>query len=63
MNGMAHGISTEGMRWQLSNESLAPWVSRGVSNELTGSSGDITVQSGALLVVQPEAFTQNTYES
>jgi thiamine pyrophosphokinase len=51
------------MRWQLSNESLAPWVSRGVSNELTGSSGDITVQSGALLVVQPEAFTQNTYES
>ena len=63
MNGMAHGISTEGMRWQLSNESLAPWVSRGVSNELTGSSGDISVQSGALLVVQPEAFTQNTHES
>jgi thiamine pyrophosphokinase len=58
MNGIAHGISTEGLRWQLRNESLAPWVSRGVSNELTGTSGDISLQSGALLVVQPEAFTQ-----
>ena len=58
MNGIAHGISTEGLRWQLHNESLAPWVSRGVSNELTGTSGDISLQSGALLVVQPEAFTQ-----
>ena len=58
MNGIAHGISTEGLRWQLRNESLAPWVSRGVSNELTGTSGDISLQSGALLVVQPEAFAQ-----
>jgi thiamine pyrophosphokinase len=62
MNGMAHGISTDGLRWQLHNESLAPWVSRGVSNELTGTSGDISLQSGALLVVQPEAFTQSTKE-
>jgi thiamine pyrophosphokinase len=63
MNGMAHGINTEGMRWQLRNESLAPWVSRGVSNELTGALCEISVQSGALLVVQPEAFTQTTHES
>jgi thiamine pyrophosphokinase len=62
MNGIAHGISTEGLRWQLRNESLAPWVSRGVSNELTGTSGDISLQSGALLVVQPEAFTQISQE-
>ena len=63
MNGIAHGISTEGLRWQLRNESLAPWVSRGVSNELTGTSGDISLQSGALLVVQPEAFIQIPQES
>ncbi len=62
MNGIAHGISTEGLQWQLRNESLAPWVSRGVSNELTGTSGDISLQSGALLVVQPEAFTQISQE-
>jgi len=62
MNGIAHGISTEGLRWQLRNESLAPWVSRGVSNELTGTSGDISLQSGALLVVQPEALTQRSQE-
>ena len=62
MNGIAHGISTEGLRWQLRNESLAPWVSRGVSNELTGTSGDISLQSGALLVVQPEAFIQISQE-
>lgn len=63
MNGIAHGISTEGLRWQLHNESLAPWVSRGVSNELIGTSGDISLKSGALLVVQPEAFIQTTKES
>lgn len=63
MNGTAHGIYTEGMRWQLSNESLAPWVSRGVSNELTETFGEISLQSGALLVVQPEAFTQPSNES
>lgn len=63
MNGMAHGITTEGLRWPLRNESLAPWVSRGVSNELTGTSGEISLQSGALLVIQPEAFTQIPQES
>jgi len=62
MNGIAHGISTEGLRWQLRNESLAPWVSRGVSNELIGTSGNISLQSGALLVVQPEAFLEISQE-
>ncbi|NQW59691.1 hypothetical protein HQ459_02830, partial [bacterium] len=63
MNGVAHGINSEGLRWQLRNESLAPWVSRGVSNELTATSGDISLKSGALLVVQPEAFIQTIKES
>lgn len=63
MNGMAHGVNTEGLRWQLHNESLAPWVGRGVSNELTGIFGEISLQSGALLVVQPEAFIQTPKKS
>ena len=63
MNGMSHGVSTKGLRWQLRNESLAPWVSRGVSNELSDTSADIYLQSGALLVVQPDAFNNKSEES
>lgn len=56
MNGAADGITTSGLRWNLSRESLHPWASRGVSNEMLGDIAAITVDHGALIVVQPTAY-------
>jgi len=51
--GPARGIVTEGLRYPLSDESLDPGTTRGVSNELVGGSGSVRLASGTLLVVQP----------
>lgn len=58
MNGIAHGVTTNGLRWNLNDEELAPWVSRGVSNEMPGTEAHVAVRDGALLVVQPLAHAQ-----
>lgn len=55
MNGTADGITTSGLRWNLSGESLQPWASRGVSNEMLADSAEIAVDRGAVIVVQPTA--------
>ena len=60
MNGIARGVRTSGLRWNLLDEELAPWVSRGVSNEMTGSEATIALTDGALLVVQPAAHESST---
>ena len=59
MNGTTTGISTVGLRWNLSGESLHPWTSRGVSNEMLGDSAVINVDLGALLVIQPNAYGEH----
>ena len=51
--GPARGIITEGLRYPLHCEELAPGTSRGVSNELVGGSAAVGLESGILLVVQP----------
>ena len=60
MNGVARGVRTSGLRWNLLDEELAPWVSRGVSNEMIGSEATIALTDGALLVVQPAAHESLT---
>lgn len=55
MNGIAHGVTTSGFRWNLSNEDLAPWVSRGVSNEMIAPRAEVSLERGTLIVVQPLA--------
>jgi thiamine pyrophosphokinase len=50
---LARGIVTEGLRYPLRCEELTPGTTRGVSNELVGVSGSITLQTGTLLVIQP----------
>ncbi len=45
------GISTEGLRWPLRNETLFPDRTRGISNELLGETATITVGTGLLLIV------------
>ncbi len=45
------GIRTEGLRWQLSNETLYPQKTRGISNEAIGARVKIHIESGLLLIV------------
>ncbi|MCE7905325.1 MAG: thiamine diphosphokinase [Anaerolineae bacterium CFX3] len=49
--GEVRGVRTEGLRWPLSNETLLPHETRGVSNEMTGAAARVEVESGLLLVV------------
>ena len=55
--GEAFGISTSGLKWSLTNESLAPHSSRGISNELIEETATISVQTGSLFVVQSSALS------
>ncbi len=61
VGGSAHGITTAGLVYPLDGETLDAGTSRGVSNVFeTSGSGEVTavvtVTSGILLAVQPEAL-------
>jgi len=45
------GVMTKGLRWPLRDESLFPDKTRGVSNELVGMTGFVSIKSGLLLVI------------
>jgi thiamine pyrophosphokinase len=62
MNGIAQRVRTSGLRWNLLDEDLAPWVSRGVSNEMVDHEANVSVECGALLVIQPEAHDSSTQD-
>jgi thiamine pyrophosphokinase len=49
----ATGVSTEGLRWELRDDTLLPGSSRGVSNEHLGTEAVVSLDSGVLVVVQP----------
>jgi len=55
--GTASGISTVGLKWALTNESLTPHSSRGISNQLIEETATISVQTGSLFVVQSSALS------
>lgn len=63
MNGVARGITTTGFRWNLNGEDLAPWVSRGVSNEMIESDATVSVNEGTLIVIQPLSYSPVTGEN
>jgi thiamine pyrophosphokinase len=44
-------VRTEGLRWPLSDETLHPHKTRGISNELLGETASIEIESGLLLIV------------
>lgn len=46
------GITTEGLKYHLKNESLTVGYARGVSNEILGDWAVVNVKSGLLLVIQ-----------
>ena len=54
--GSALGITTQGLKWALGNETLTPHSSRGISNELIDETATISLQAGSLFVVQSSAL-------
>ena len=46
-----HRIQTQGLKWPLTNETLYPDKTRGVSNEMISESASIKIESGLLLIV------------
>jgi len=57
LHGPAVGIQTQGLLYPLKGETLYPDRTRGVSNELTASSAQVTLKSGLLICIH--AFTGN----
>jgi len=51
LGGDAKGVTTGGLTWALEGDTLRFGSSRGVSNEMTGSTACIAVEKGCLLVV------------
>ena len=51
IGGPAEGVRTDGLRFDLHDEPLAPMVARGISNEVRRDTPRITVQTGVVLVV------------
>ena len=50
-SGEVAGIQTANLKWQLSNETLYPEKTRGISNEMTADVASIKLSSGLLLIV------------
>ncbi len=51
VGGPAAGVTTAGLRWPLLGETLTPGSTRGVSNEMEGTSVSISVEEGVLLAL------------
>jgi thiamine pyrophosphokinase len=49
--GEVAGVTTNGLRWPLCDESLYPDKTRGISNEMLGETASISLKSGLLLVI------------
>jgi thiamine pyrophosphokinase len=54
VHGAVGGITTEGLRYPLTDDTLPPGSSRGVSNVLLDRLASVSARSGTLLVVSPE---------
>jgi thiamine pyrophosphokinase len=53
VGGPAVGVRTEGLRYPLRREDLAPGTTRGVSNEFTDPVAVVALDAGVLVAVQP----------
>jgi len=53
VHGVARGVTTDGLRFPLVDEDLAPGSTRGVSNEIVAPPAAVTIREGVLLAVQP----------
>ena len=53
VGGRAHGVTTSGLRWALSDADLAPTSTLGVSNEIVASPASVSVRTGTVFAIQP----------
>jgi thiamine pyrophosphokinase len=60
LHGVAGGVTTAGLAYELRGETLEPGSSRGVSNVLTASEATVSVERGTLLAVFPGAEEEPT---
>jgi thiamine pyrophosphokinase len=51
--GGAATVTTTGLQWELDNDTLQSFASRGVSNIATGDSVSISVTDGSIAVIEP----------
>jgi thiamine pyrophosphokinase len=51
IGGRAEGVRTQGLRWTLTDESLQPGSTRGVSNEMSGTEASVSLRGGVLLAI------------
>ena len=56
MGEIADGVSLQGFRWELAEATLLPGSSLGLSNELNGDIGNISVKKGILVAIQPDSM-------
>ncbi|MDP2993680.1 MAG: hypothetical protein Q8N46_00995, partial [Anaerolineales bacterium] len=49
--GEVTGVVTDGLRWPLRGETLYPYKTRGISNELLGETASVSLKSGLLIIV------------
>ncbi len=55
VDDQATGVATRGMRFELHHETLVPRRTRGISNRLAAPPATVSVESGRVLVIQPDA--------
>ncbi len=55
VGGSAIGVTTQGLRWPLTGDTLEPWQARGLSNQFTSPIATISLESGILLAILPGA--------
>lgn len=53
IGGEASGVSTTGLAWELTDATLAPGSTRGVSNVAVASSPTVSIASGTLIAMLP----------
>ncbi|HET7676512.1 MAG TPA: thiamine diphosphokinase [Candidatus Limnocylindrales bacterium] len=58
--GPADGVTTDGLRYPLTDEPLPPATSRGLSNEFSGPRASLSLRRGALLIVHTRRARSQT---
>ena len=51
IGGTAHGVTTDGLRWELTSDDLRAGSTRVVSNEMTGTTAAVRLDTGTLLAI------------
>jgi thiamine pyrophosphokinase len=50
------GVRTNGLRWSLRDETLYPHKTRGISNEMSGTTASVQIKSGLLLIIHSRSL-------